>query len=216
MRRTSAILAFAAMGLAMGAAAEGAERSFYLGTAYSDVNPDYAGADDRVVPAVVGPPLLADAIREAAAAGAWNALPFATDGYQVMAGYRAFDWLAVELEYADLGGNSAAIFINCVAAPCPNRTTSDTKSMTVSVLGLYAIGKLDLFARAGLARSRSRYALHEDGSRIFSHDENETDPAYGVGVQYAFGPLLTRLEYERMHLGDFRADIASFGFAYTF
>jgi hypothetical protein len=216
MRRTSALIAFAAMGLAMGTYAAGAGGKFYVGAAYSDVSPDHAGADDRVVPAVVGPPLLAPAIREAAAAGAWNAPPLANEGYKVMAGYRAIDWLAFELEYADLGGNSAAIIINCVAAPCPNRATSDTKSLTASVLGLYAIGKLDLFARAGLARSRQRHTAYADDLRVVSHDENETDPVYGVGLQYAFGPLFTRLELERVYFGDFRADIASVGFAYTF
>ena len=60
------------------------------------------------------------------------------NGYKVIAGWRAFDWLAVEANYIDMGG------VNEEGA------SIDSTAFTVSGLLIAEIGMVDLYARLGM------------------------------------------------------------------
>jgi len=137
-------------------------------------------------------------------------------GYQFLAGFRAFDWLAIEANYIDLGGTEGDLNFVCVVAPCPDRFNNDTTAGSLSILGFYPIGKFDLFARAGFAHWRSREALYSQDELAYAQDVQATDGTYGAGAQFHLGNVTTRFQYERYRFGRDAADLWSLGLTYTF
>ncbi len=71
------------------------------------------------------------------------------NSFKVIVGFRPLDWLAVEANYIDLGGDSFEDdFLGDVSI--------DTTAWTVSALGIIEIGVIDLYARLGMANSADR------------------------------------------------------------
>jgi hypothetical protein len=129
------------------------------------------------------------------------------NSFKLIAGIRPLDWLAVELNYVDLGSDSEEI------APGVN-SKIDANAVTGSVLLLKEFQIVDLYARAGLAHWKV------DGSVTGSGSDSETGDefTYGVGVGVHFGSLGVRAEYEKFQINDIDTDVntLSVSFTYTF
>ena len=61
------------------------------------------------------------------------------NSFKIIAGFRPLNWLAVEANYLDLGGESGDDF------------SLDASAITVSALGIAEFGVIDVFARLGMA-----------------------------------------------------------------
>ncbi|MFO1465269.1 MAG: outer membrane beta-barrel protein [Steroidobacteraceae bacterium] len=126
-------------------------------------------------------------------------------GYKIIAGIRPLDVLGAELNYVDLGKTDGSGIGGAIRA--------DAKLVNFSVVGYVPLPFVDLFGKAGFARSESRF--REDG--IGSLKDNSTDFSWGAGVQAHFGSLGARVEYERFNLPRTdRASLVSLGVTWTF
>jgi OmpA-OmpF porin, OOP family len=127
------------------------------------------------------------------------------NSYKLIVGFRPLDWLAVEANYIDLGGED------------DGETSLDATATTVSALALAEVGVIDLYARVGLANWNVDIAV--DG--LGSADDDGWEPTYGVGVGAHFGSLGVRAEYEMFKadlFDELDADVntLSLSFTYTF
>jgi len=102
-------------------------------------------------------------------------------GFKVIVGWRPLDWLAVEANYNDLGGDS------------DDGVSIDSSSLSVSGLLIAEIGMVDLFAKVGMAQWDSKFEV--DGENL---SDDGWEPTYGVGVGLHFGSLGVRAEYEAL------------------
>jgi len=100
-------------------------------------------------------------------------------GYKVIAGWRPLNWLAVEANYMDLGGDSS------------DGTSIDSSAVTVTALLIAEIGIVDLYAKGGMAMWDTKFS--DLGDNI---SDDGWEPTYGVGVGLHFGSLGVRAEYE--------------------
>lgn len=132
---------------------------------------------------------------------------FDDNSFKVIAGIRPLDWLAFEVNYIDLGSDSAEI--------APNVTSKvDATALTGSVLLLKEFQIVDFYARAGLAH----WKLDGSVTGLGSDSEKGDEFTYGVGVGVHFGSLGVRAEYERFKIDDLDTNVntLSVGFTYTF
>jgi OOP family OmpA-OmpF porin len=112
------------------------------------------------------------------------------NGFKLIAGFRPLDFLAVEANYMDLGGDSE------------DGTSIDSSAITVSALLMAEVGIVDLYARVGAAMWDTEFTdLGESVS-----DDGWT-PTYGVGVGVHFGSIGVRAEYERLSAEPFEDEI---------
>jgi hypothetical protein len=194
------------------ATASAADHGFYAGAGWSSVSGDYA-PDERG--ATIASASAADIPFGPIDTGRLE--PLGSSAWQLLAGYRVLDWLAVEGNVSRFQGNSAFTGILCVTVPCPARESAEVRSSSLSLLALYPRGPLDFFVRAGVTRWNADIDYSNfDGSHMDTDRGNGTDPNYGVGAQYNVAHFVTRLEYERVEFGDDAGDLVTLGFAYTF
>ncbi len=125
------------------------------------------------------------------------------NSYKIIAGFRPFDWLAVEANYIDLGGESDGA-----------GTSLDAQAFTVSGLLIAEFAVIDLYARLGMAN----WKLDASLSGFGSESEDGWEPTYGVGIGAHFGSFGVRAEYESFQVSDFDFDVntISLSFIYTF
>ena len=199
--------------LAAAGTAQASDPGFYLGLAYSDVSADYAPPEFTAQPngiafaGVDTPSRITGSAVE----------PIGSSGLKVVLGYRVLDWLAFEADYLKLDGDSAHLDLMCITQPCPDEIHAETSSSSFSILGIWPLGRFDVFARLGLSRWESTISLRNpDDSRFWSQDVTGTDEKYGVGGQVHFHKVTGRLEYERLNFGGDAADTWSIGIAYRF
>jgi opacity protein-like surface antigen len=129
--------------------------------------------------------------------------------FKVIAGFRPLDWLAFEANYIDLGSDSEDFG--------PFTSEIDANAITASVLGIFEVGIVDLYARAGLAHWN--VDLRQDfGNTVIDGSDDGDEFTYGVGVGVHFGSIGVRAEYEKFELGDLDTDVntVSLSFTYTF
>jgi len=119
-------------------------------------------------------------------------------GFKVIGGWRPLDWLAVEANYMDLGGDS------------DQGTSIDSSAITVSALLLAEIGIVDLYARGGMAMWDTKFSDAGD-----SISDNGWEPTYGVGVGLHFGSLGVRAEYEAFSASPFNDTIDGLDLDYS-
>jgi hypothetical protein len=127
--------------------------------------------------------------------------------YKVIAGIRPLDWIAFEVNYVDLGSDSAAI--------SPGVTSKvDANALTGSVLLLKEFQIVDLYARAGLAH----WKVNGSATGLGSDSESGDEFTYGAGVGVHFGSIGVRAEYERFKINDLDTNVNTYslGFTYTF
>jgi hypothetical protein len=127
------------------------------------------------------------------------------NSYKVIAGIRPLDWLAFEANYIDLG-KASSDFVGTT-------TKLEATAVTASVLGLYEVGLVDFYARAGLAHWKFDASVGNE-----SDSDTGDEFTYGVGVGVHFGSIGVRAEYEKFNVDRFNTDIntASISFTYTF
>jgi outer membrane protein with beta-barrel domain len=111
-------------------------------------------------------------------------------GFKVIAGFRPLDFLAVEANYIDLGGDDA------------EGTSIDSSALSVSALFLAEVGIVDLYARVGYANWDTKFAA--EGESI---SDDGWEPTYGVGVGVHFGSIGVRAEYERLEAEPFEDEV---------
>jgi len=192
--------------------AHAADRGFYLGLAYSDVSPDYATPEmvaypGSGIPSTDTPSYVTGDVVD----------PIGSNGIKGLVGYRVFDWLAFEVDYLRLEGNSAPLELVCITQPCPDKVEAESSSYSFSALGLWPLGKFDVFARVGVSRWDSKISLlNPDGQHFWATDVTGTDPKFGVGAQMHIQKLTARIEYEYLSFGKDAADTWSIGIAYGF
>jgi hypothetical protein len=131
------------------------------------------------------------------------------NGYKLIVGWRPLDFIAVEANYADLGG------------PDEDGVSIDSTVLSVNALLLAEIGIVDLYARAGYANWDSKISVSGAGSV----SDDGWEPIYGAGVGVHFGSFGVRAEYEFLAVDafdnvfdDFDTDAGtlSVSFTYTF
>jgi hypothetical protein len=129
--------------------------------------------------------------------------------------WRPLDSLAVEVDYVDFGSSVAPLFVACpavVGIVCPEPELAvDTSAVSVSAVGMFAVGPVDLFGRAGFARWKS----DSIGPLGFTGSSSGTDLTLGIGAQFRIQSFALRLELERFDLSRGSTDVASLGFTYT-
>jgi len=164
--KSAALAAFATLALAaFGPQAMAADNGFYLGAGVSQAKTELSlsgfGSDD-----------------------------VDDTGFKIIGGWRPLDWLAVEANYMDLGGDS------------DQGTEIDSSAISVSALVLAEIGIVDLYARAGMAMWDTEFTDLGD-----SVSDDGWEPTYGVGVGVHFGSLGVRAEWETFSAEPFDNDI---------
>jgi hypothetical protein len=127
------------------------------------------------------------------------------NGFKVIVGFRPLNWLAVEANYIDLGGDEE------------DGVSIDANATTVSALAIAEFGVIDVFAKVGMANWNVDFDVEDVGG----FDEDGWEPTYGVGVGAHFGSLGVRAEYEMFNtelLDEFDTDVStlSLSFTYTF
>ena len=129
-------------------------------------------------------------------------------------GWRLIDWFAIEASYFDLG---VVTLDQTVPAAAPFRLEQD--GWDVFAMFLWEMSAVDLFAKGGIVNSDADLTQSVGGAQTSSVDE-DTDFGWGVGVQFRFRKLATRIEWEKLTIsnGD-RLDhpeLVSLGITWTF
>ena len=123
--------------------------------------------------------------------------------FKIIAGVRPLDWLAIEVNYVDFGKIEDSV------------AQQSLKGLDAYVVGLFEIGLVDFYAKAGVVR----WDQDIDFRNVALSDQSDTgyDPAYGGGIQFHFGSFSVRGEYERFAIGDNTdVDLISLGVTWTF
>jgi hypothetical protein len=139
-----------------------------------------------------------------------------TTGWKAMAGLRPIPFLGAELEYLDFGSAHANTFL----------LRADTHA---DATALFAVGYLpvplpflDIFAKAGLARTHTSFSgvlscpAPADCIVGLAGDHDDSDFAYGAGVQAKFQAFALRAEYERTDTSVGHPNLLSVGMTWTF
>lgn len=128
-------------------------------------------------------------------------------GYEFLAGYRIYEWLALEAGYMDLGAvthrASATIVTDGDPLTIDSKLETDVKGIALSALGIWqATERFSLYGRAGLLLSDGNTSVHlTDGVSSFrdSASESQEGLLWGVGAGFEFAEIYTlRLEYRQV------------------
>ena len=127
-------------------------------------------------------------------------------GFKVIGGWRVLNWLAVEGNYIDFGSGSDKV--------AGEKFETSLDGISVSALGLWAIGPVDLYARAGAINWNADVKSSSFGVKA---SDDGTDLTYGVGAQFRILSLSLRAEYERFEVSNIdTVDLATLGVTWTF
>lgn len=140
-------------------------------------------------------------------------------GWKLLVGFRPLPWLGSELEYADFG--SAHVGPSSDTLTPPDQLYGAHGHLRAG--SLFAVGYLplprrfswmDVFGKVGLSYARASDSYAGDFPNVFincaiscvpvgqisvSESVHNTGLAYGGGVQFHFGQLSARLEYEGLN-----------------
>ena len=140
-------------------------------------------------------------------------------GWKLLVGFRPLPWLGSELEYTDFG--SAHVGPSSDGLSPPDQLYGAHGHAQAG--SLFAVGYLplprrlswmDVFGKVGLSYARASYSYAGDFPNVYincaiscmpigqvsvSESVNNTGLAYGGGVQFHFGQLSARLEYEGLN-----------------
>jgi OOP family OmpA-OmpF porin len=109
---------------------------------------------------------------------------------KVFAGWRFNPYVAVELDYLDLGNPEDTID--------GRRVNADVNGFAPYIVGTLPVGPVELFAKAGYLF----YDVQIDVDDLTVSDDNTQDFVYGGGIGITlFDHLNTRLEYEVIDIG---------------
>ena len=123
-------------------------------------------------------------------------------GFKFNAGLRPLDWFAVEASYVNFGEVEQG------------RLATETDGITAFGVFFVPVGPVDFFAKGGLISFDTNIDVDGIGT---IYQEDGTDLAYGVGVQFRLLSLGIRAEYEKFDIDDVDdANMLSIGVTYTF
>jgi opacity protein-like surface antigen len=128
------------------------------------------------------------------------------NSWKVIAGARLDERFGIEANYVDFGEASAPL------TPRGGPLRAEAKAFSLFAVGYVPVPYVDFFAKIGAARIDVEGA---SGAALFEDDETEF--AYGAGVQWRLRNFALRAEYEKFDTdiaGDL--DLISVGFTYTF
>jgi OOP family OmpA-OmpF porin len=109
---------------------------------------------------------------------------------KLFGGYRFNPYVAVELDYMDLGNPEDTIDAR--------RVNADVNGFAPYIVGTLPVGPVELFAKAGYLF----YDVKVDVDEVKVIDDNTQDFVYGGGIGVTlFDKLNTRLEYEVIDIG---------------
>jgi opacity protein-like surface antigen len=109
---------------------------------------------------------------------------------KVFGGYRLNPYVALELDYMDLGNPEDTID--------SRRVNADVNGFAPYIVGTLPVGPVELFAKAGYLF----YDVKIDVDDATVTDDNTQDFVYGGGIGVTlFDKLNTRLEYEVIDIG---------------
>ena len=91
-------------------------------------------------------------------------------------------FVGVEASYLDLG------------SPTDGSVTIETQGWSGFAMGVLPLGPVGLFAKVGMVSTDTEISSLAD--------ESSTDPAYGVGAEFAFSKIAIRAEYEMFDIED--------------
>lgn len=127
-------------------------------------------------------------------------------GFKFFGGYRASEYVALEVFYTNLGEISMSSSTEEIAI--------ESDSLGASFVGLIPLSKnFELFGKLGFHAWDSTIELSND---VSINAADGSDIMYGAGAAYRFDKLSIRAEYERYMLDDQDVDLMSVGFAYHF
>ena len=131
-----------------------------------------------------------------------------------IAGYRIVDYLGVELNYANLGAQSALVAGPFGSVGYAHANASEYSAYAVGYLPL---PMLDVFAKAGVMHYQLTSFADAFGTPLYSIDTSGQEFAWGVGAQMHFGPFAPRLEWEHSNLPYSRGlNLWTLGLTFTF
>jgi len=133
-------------------------------------------------------------------------------GYKIFGGYRFTPWVAVEVNYSDIGQSRLHTHIQTLDSPSLpgsvvlNRKVSGFGADVVLMAPLSP--HASIFGRVGAVRSRVEAEATLDGAIVFTNGntadrrrtttQTETITRYGLGGDWMFNPNMgVRLEWER-------------------
>ncbi len=126
--------------------------------------------------------------------------------WKAIAGWRFHDYAAMELNYVDFGNATAP------AAPLGVPSPSEATASSLFVVGILPLQWLDLYAKAGGARTRAKGSIL--GARF---NDSSTKFAYGAGLAWRLDKLGTRAEYEKYTTNSVQdLDLITLALTYTF
>ena len=127
-------------------------------------------------------------------------------GYKVIVGVRPLDWLGFEANYVNFGEPDDSV--------AGVRLRSEGYGISGFAVGFLSFGPFDAFAKGGIISWDSEITSPQIPESL---EDDGTDLAYGVGVQFRFLSLGVRAEYEIFDIdGVDDANMVSVGLTYTF
>jgi opacity protein-like surface antigen len=112
--------------------------------------------------------------------------------FKAFAGWRFNPYVAVELDYMDLGSPEDRID--------SRRVNADVNGVAPYLVGTLPVGPIELFAKAGYLF----YDVKVDVDNLTVKDDNQEDFVYGGGIGVTlFDHLNTRLEYEVIDIDEY-------------
>jgi OOP family OmpA-OmpF porin len=175
----------ATLALAGVTTAQAADNGFYLGGAVTQAKIDNVGDDFDT--------------------GDLDEFEIDDTAFKLIAGFRPLDFLAVELNYMDLG--SASEDFDGV------EFEADAEAYGAYALLFLPVSIVDLYAKAGLVHWKTEANFGD----VFDFDDDGTEFGYGAGAQVRFGSLAARLEYEQFDVENTDGvELLSLGLTWTF
>jgi OOP family OmpA-OmpF porin len=184
--RKFAIAAFAALGLMSASAMADENSGFYagLGVGVSDLTVDSFNIGD----------------------GESFKFDDGDTAYKVFGGWRFMKYVAVELDYLDLGQMTDRSTFDTGEGDVTVTTDIEVSGWAPYVVGMYPIGMFELSAKLGWVFYDVDFDAHADGVHE-GDSEGDDDFAWGVGAGVTlFDRLNVKLEYEAIEVSD--ADLA--------
>jgi len=127
-------------------------------------------------------------------------------GYKAIVGIRPLDWLGFEANYVNFGNPDDTV--------AGVRLRTEGHALSAFAVGFLALGPIDVFAKGGIVSWDSEIRHAQLGKL---DDDDGTDLAYGVGLQFRLLSLGVRAEYEIFDIDKVdRANMVSVSLTYTF
>jgi opacity protein-like surface antigen len=137
--------------------------------------------------------------------------------FKVLIGARPISLVGAELAYVDFGHPSTATALGSADASMKGAAAFGMLYLPVPIV--------DVYLKAGLARLQSTLNAVSSGvlctvtapnCQLFRLDRTNTSFAAGAGVQFKFGALAVRGEYERFNAAGGNPGLVSLGATWTF